>query len=315
MRAIDKMKLIGQIALKLQEQMTYAQIDSYFTALGLDCSNFQGSTNSKRVYAEEFLSDKDEDIIFKIADELEVSHEFTTVSSNFNEEVSDNPSFWKEGYFRLFLSHLASFKVTTAHLKGALEKYGISAFVAHDDIEPSKEWQNEIESGLRTMDGFCPLLMDGFKESNWCDQEIGFAVARNVLIIPVRKKLDPYGFIMKYQGIQGEGKNIDQVAYLIFDTIAKSPKTKHKMMNILCTLISTSTDVSEASNRLDILMKVDEIPRDILEKFGEAISNNSVLMDDMKFVPRVNNLLSKNELPAISKSTNVSSSQWDDLPF
>lgn len=85
MRAIDKMKLIGQVALKLQEQMTYTQIDSYFTALGLDCSNFNGNTNSKRVYAEEFLSDKDTDVIIKIADELEVQHEIIS-----EEKVIDN---------------------------------------------------------------------------------------------------------------------------------------------------------------------------------------------------------------------------------
>ncbi len=49
MRAIDRIKLINQIALKLQEQMTYTEIDSYLPAFGINCKDYQPSTNSKSV--------------------------------------------------------------------------------------------------------------------------------------------------------------------------------------------------------------------------------------------------------------------------
>jgi hypothetical protein len=48
----------------------------------------------------------------------------------------------------LFLSHLASLKVTVGKLKLSLRKYAISGFVAHEDIDPTKEWQDEIEAAL-----------------------------------------------------------------------------------------------------------------------------------------------------------------------
>jgi hypothetical protein len=49
---------------------------------------------------------------------------------------------WEAGEsFRIFLSHISKFKVETAALKKRLELFGVSCFVAHMDIKPSKEWQ------------------------------------------------------------------------------------------------------------------------------------------------------------------------------
>lgn len=113
---------------------------------------------------------------------------------------------WAAGTFRLFLSHKAEEKVQTAILKTQLNLYGISAFVAHEDIEPTEEWQNEIENALTTMDGFVAVLTEGFHESNWTDQEVGFAYARNIPMIALRMGKDPYGFIGKFQGLRASWK-------------------------------------------------------------------------------------------------------------
>ncbi len=108
---------------------------------------------------------------------------------------------WGEGSFRVFLSHKSEVKKETAGLKEQLRQYGISCFVAHEDIEPTKEWQGEIENALASMDGFVALLTERFHDSNWTDQEVGFAFARGVPIIAVRLGKDPYGFIGKFQGL------------------------------------------------------------------------------------------------------------------
>jgi hypothetical protein len=51
------------------------------------------------------------------------------------------------------------------------------------------------------MDGFVALMTDKFHESNWTDQEVGYAFARGVPIIAARLGRDPYGFIGKFQGL------------------------------------------------------------------------------------------------------------------
>ena len=51
------------------------------------------------------------------------------------------------------------------------------------------------------MDGFVALMTEDFHDSNWTDQEVGYAVARGVPIIAVRLGKDPYGFIGKFQAL------------------------------------------------------------------------------------------------------------------
>jgi hypothetical protein len=108
---------------------------------------------------------------------------------------------WGSAKFRIFLSHKVEVKAETAKLKRQLLSYGASSFVAHTDIHPTKQWQDEIEYALSSMDGFVALMTPDFHNSNWTDQEVGFAFARGVPIVAVRMGLDPYGFIGKFQGL------------------------------------------------------------------------------------------------------------------
>ena len=107
---------------------------------------------------------------------------------------------WKEGY-RVFLSHESNAKVEAPGFKSSLELYGITAFLAHEDISPTRLWEEDIKNALASMNAFVPLLTESFHGSNWTDQEIGYALCRNVPIIPVRLGLDPYGFIGKLQAV------------------------------------------------------------------------------------------------------------------
>ena len=168
---------------------------------------------------------------------------------------------WKEGFFRLFLSHVSAHKVAVAKLKSELLRCGISAFVAHEDIAPSLEWQNEIELALRSMHGFAALLTSDFHASNWTDQEVGFALGKGVLVVPVRLGSDPYGFIGKVQGLSGSLDQPDRVAGMLYDTLLNHPSTRRNMRKglvsafesansfanarTLCKLISTIKDFSE----------------------------------------------------------------------
>lgn len=103
----------------------------------------------------------------------------------------------------MFLSHKAKFKKETSQLKNALAHIGIAAFVAHEDIEPTEEWQREIERALFSMDALVALLTPDYSDSKWTDQEVGVAIGRGVPIIAVRLGLDPYGLMGKAQGLGG----------------------------------------------------------------------------------------------------------------
>lgn len=113
---------------------------------------------------------------------------------------------WGEGVLRVFISHVAKDKEFAAGLKVSLGRRGMASFVAHEDIEPMREWELEIERALFSMNVLVALLTEGFSESKWTDQEVGVAVGRRVPIVPIKMGKDPYGFMAKYQAIRGSDK-------------------------------------------------------------------------------------------------------------
>lgn len=273
--------------------------DSYCENILVD--NWNGGIGSTNIFVNpkyflelEKLDKNDKMLLIKIFNAL--PHEFDQISdikfsinTNLINNIKNNEliTSWEQGHFKLFISHLAKYKIQATNLKDGLKLYGISGFVAHVDIEPSKQWQDEIEKALHTMDALTAILMEGFKESNWCDQEIGFAVGKDVLIIPIKKELNPYGFIGKYQAIQGNNTTVQEVAKKVFNTIVKNPKTRNKMITCLTNLISNSTHIETALKQLEILSEISDLPQELLEQMAKQIENNNVLIHSSDFIDKL----------------------------
>lgn len=120
---------------------------------------------------------------------------------------ADEDRIWGDKGYRVFLSHKSEVKKETAELKNQLGLFGISGFVAHTDIKPTRHWQDEIEIALASMHAFVALLTKGFHDSDWTDQEVGYALARGVPLIAVKIERDPYGFIGKFQALSSSWSN------------------------------------------------------------------------------------------------------------
>ena len=108
---------------------------------------------------------------------------------------------------RVFLSYSSKNKILAGEIKQGLEHLDFEVFLAHEDIEPAIEWQEEIIRELKVCDIFLPIINKNFKESNWTDQESGYALALEKFIIPLNAGLVPYGFIGKYQALK-TGTNV-----------------------------------------------------------------------------------------------------------
>jgi hypothetical protein len=171
----EKIKLIKEITNKLgRDDWTMVNVTlRQFRINTIEPDEFYGGLSEYIPYMLEGNSDQ---TLIDLAQHLEINL-FESPSS-----IPD-PIFWKKNFFKLFLSHISSFKKETAKLQKSLLSYGITSFVAHEDIEPTKEWQSEIEIALKTMDGLASLLTPGFHESKWTDQEVGVAIGRSVPIL------------------------------------------------------------------------------------------------------------------------------------
>jgi len=121
-----------------------------------------------------------------------------------NKSIEDatKTSIWgNEPCFKVFLSHKSEYRKETSSLKNNLKKFGISCFVAHNDVEPTKEWQKVIEAALFSSDALIALMTDNFFNSNWTNQEIGIAIGRGIFILHIRLGSDPQGFIGQFQAL------------------------------------------------------------------------------------------------------------------
>jgi hypothetical protein len=114
-------------------------------------------------------------------------------------------------------------------LRDCLKPYGIQAFVAHEDIEPTKEWQGEIERALFSMDAFVSIHTVGFAKSIWTQQEIGVAIGRGVKTVALRMGEDPTGFISKHQALSRGSKTAEAVAKELSDIFAADERTARRL--------------------------------------------------------------------------------------
>lgn len=108
---------------------------------------------------------------------------------------------WAGGHYRIFLSHHHRIKNDAMALKRHLRMYGVDCFVAHEDIEPTEEWQSKIADALRSTNALIAMLTEDFHGSFWTDQEIGYALGREIPVFSIQMGQDPYGFIGKYQAL------------------------------------------------------------------------------------------------------------------
>lgn len=188
-------------------------------------------------------------------------------------------SIWNPDQVRLFISHRDNHKVSAKALAISLEEYGISSFVAHDTIEPMSTWQNEILKGLETMEIMLVYLTDDFHESVWTNQEVGFALGRNIPIISLKLDVnDPKGFIGVQQALKNNSHDAMQTALDIYRLIAEKLGNKHRLQTALLNAFCVSPDFTETKKRFDRLNRVvTTLTDDEVAVITKAFNKNSQL--------------------------------------
>jgi TIR domain len=102
----------------------------------------------------------------------------------------------------VFASHLADHRALAGQVADELQRWGIELFVAHTSIEPDQEWFDEIIKKLDEANAGVAFLHQGFKESAWCDQEIGWLLGRRVPTFSLMFDQAPYGPLGQRQAIR-----------------------------------------------------------------------------------------------------------------
>jgi nucleoside 2-deoxyribosyltransferase len=188
---------------------------------------------------------------------------------------------------------LSTHRALAAELQECLLHYGITCFVAHNDIEPTSEWQAQIETALATADALAALVHSGFHESDWTDQEIGFAMGRGIPTFAVRFDQAPYGFIGRFQAFNGNGKMAPILARELFDAYRKNKQTQRRMGDVLVGLFEQSGSFADAKNRIQYLEELETWEPAYSARIRTAVEGNSQISNSWGVPERVESLVKK----------------------
>src|SRR5690606_13312692 len=122
---------------ELAARYTTRDLTGYLNTFGFNLPD-QGAVPSKRLYAQRVLSRASLQLILQMAEDLDLDVESTSP------DVALPPKNWEgTGSFKLFVSHISADKEKALRLRNCLAPFGIAAFVAHEDIHPTREWEDE----------------------------------------------------------------------------------------------------------------------------------------------------------------------------
>ena len=208
-------------------------------------------------------------------------------------ELPDEDEVWGIGNIRLFISHKAEDKELATQIKSALNRCGITSFVAHEDITPTEEWQNSILTALSSMDVLVVLLTERVYPSDWIDQEIGYAIGQDVPIVPIRLGTDPRGFLGKYQalnGLQGGRRKLYfEIADDLFDLMITRRRLglQEKASEGLIKAIESAGSFRRANHLSELLREIDSLTPDQIDALIEAYHTNDQVFYAFEFVEHI----------------------------
>lgn len=200
---------------------------------------------------------------------------------------SEAEDLWGDG-LRVFISHTHHIKKEVTLLSKTLGNCGMTTFVSHKDIVPTREWQREIEKALSTMDLFLAILTEEFKSSNWCGQETGIAFARGIYIMPIRLQaingIDPYGFIGKNQALSCSW---DEMPYEIVKILSNDPNMFAKTFTGYINKVSTSKSYNQSVSLSEYLPIFQTLNIEQADALAKAFNENDQAYTSVAFKSQI----------------------------
>ena len=254
----------------LLDKQGWTDIDLVLEQHGIGTSDYwQGDADDHGGYVQAMIK-------FTPDDALEALHTYLQAESG-SGVPGDSP--FQGDQVRVFFSHLAAKRDMVGAVSRSLSIFGVQAFVAHDDIQPSKEWQGVIEAALASCDAMVVFLHGGFDTSRWCDQEVGWAMGRNRPVVPLAFDLNPYGFMGKYQARTCAGQTPPAIADAIMEWLVTMPSLHGRLATSLSQAFAGSRSYDSTRRIAAMLSKMQTFSDDDLDRITEAATKNGQVFD------------------------------------
>ena len=181
----------------------------------------------------------------------------------------------------VFVSYSSQEKIFAGNLKSMLSNFcGYSVFLAHDDLIPSLNFNEGIIEAIKSCDLFLPIISTHFRQSEYCDQELGMAIVSNKKIIPIKfDSTNPYGFLsgshaLRVRSTENDGAQqiVSEIGILCLKYFRGEINSKAKSSIIFA--LGNSAHFKHSNIIIPILCECPEYDQVELNLITKAIGNN-----------------------------------------
>ena len=203
-------------------------------------------------------------------------------------QESNDDRAWPNDHFRVFISHLTADSEQALELSNEMQQLGMYGWVAERDIPDGEDWAAEIESALLGADSLLALLSNGFIESRWTDQEVGFVMGQRKFALGLLMGQEPYGFLARIQAAQPSrdmnASKIDWRTTLderLIPAFLRNIRTRHSLQ---AALIKKASSVSDLGLAERITAHLGTYPMDVRAKqLAERAKRDNEFLEQTDF--------------------------------
>src|SRR3989344_4581354 len=181
----------------------------------------------------------------------------------------ESKEIWDKNYkgksLRIFVSYSSNDRKVVGEIKNSIERFGLSVFLAHEDIIPSSDWQIEI--------------INNFISSDWTDQESGMAVALDKFILPINVETVPYGFINRWHAFKFDISNLENSCLGVIKVIREISPFQDYLKDCMIASLELARSFYVANPISEELLKFQHFTSDQVNQIiRNAIRNNQFRM-------------------------------------
>ncbi|MHB0927381.1 MAG: hypothetical protein ACYC3W_00420 [Candidatus Nanopelagicales bacterium] len=221
-----------------------------------------GEIPSITAWLSEYASDEQ---LLEVADHLRLPYDQVPVSVGSTEQATT---------LQLFASHLSLHRSLVGQVAALLSAMRIDLFVAHDSIPMDAAWEADIAKSLGTCHGAVAFIHEGFHNSHYCMQEIGWLLGRGIPVARLLLGDTPRGLLAALQGRSLVDRPPDEVATAIMEWCGQQQAFSHAYTESLSLALEESPGFKRTDRVWAHLKSVSNPSADQLERILRAAESN-----------------------------------------
>ncbi|AGN02060.1 hypothetical protein L593_10575 [Salinarchaeum sp. Harcht-Bsk1] len=165
---------------------------------------------------------------------------------------------------RVFVSHATADLDVAQNLCSSIRNLPLTVALAGEEVQPGRVRRN-LEGQLRNSDLAIALLTDEGAADYWVNQELGYAVAKGLPIIPIVED-DAYlrGYVEGTDGVQYDAENPEVTVFNLLSRVRSE-------LEPIGTLSSPNWYVAFPCNngqcRAEVQLEIDQLQKDLWQKY------------------------------------------------